>query len=129
LGKEILLLTITTPQSPPLILFVRWVIIVSNKISLPKVFNIAEGDLLINYGIVTLDDKDFGDYVPYLFYFQANQKPKPSEEVEKNIISNPWTMPFRGLDLTFKSVIDLKISDKANKHLLGLCEQWDGIPA
>ncbi len=78
-----------------------------SNVYLPKYFDINKGDLLINYGIVVSG----GAYTPYLFYFQANQKPNPFDEVKKQFYS--WSDVTRIIE----------ISD-AN-----FCEQWEGIPA
>lgn len=77
----------------------------SVNISLPEFFEHTKGDLLINYGIVTVDEGDFGDYIPYLFYFQTNQE------------SNPF-------DMVKEDFIEGIISPSAS-----FCESWEGIPA
>jgi len=78
-----------------------------SKVSLPMVFDQEEGDLLINYGVITSPKKGgAGEYIPYLFYFQANQEnPKPFDEVKTRLV-------------------DGELWRNAN-----FCEQWEGIPA
>lgn len=77
-----------------------------NKVSLPEVFDIDAGDLLINYGIVTSPEgAAWGDYIPYLFYFQANQNPSSFEVVKNEFV------------------------DGALWHNVNFCESWEGIPA
>lgn len=78
-----------------------------SKVSLPKLFDPEGGDLLISYGIITsANSGNIGDYIPYLFYFQTEQK-----------IPNP-------LDEAGKQLIDGELWKNAN-----LCEMWEGIPA
>ena len=100
----------------------------STNVFLPEVFDITKGDLLINYGIVTMGNEGFGDYVPYLFYFQANQRTNPFGEAEKNFIVNLWTIPKDGLGLLYDFITG-KGKEAADKYTLGFCEQWEGIPA
>lgn len=79
-----------------------------SNVYLPKYFDIEEGDLLINYGVVVSG----GAYTPYLFYFQQGQtSPSPFEEVKNQFYS------WKGIERV------VEISD-AN-----FCEQWEGIPA
>ena len=78
-----------------------------SKVYLPEVFELEKGDLLINYGIITSSKKGgAGDYIPYLFYFQTNQKePNPFDEIRKQLVNGfLW-------------------------HNANFCEQWEGIPA
>ena len=78
-----------------------------SRVSLPMIFNLEDGDLLINYGVITSSKKGgAGDYLPYLFYFQTNQKnPNPFNEVNVRLVDGQF----------LKNV--------------GFCEQWEGIPA
>ena len=83
-------------------------------INLPDKFNVDDGDLIINYGVITLpilisgsEESFFGHYIPYLFYFQSGQNPDPFGETD-NI--------FFGIDS------DLLKGQK-------FCEYWEGIPA
>lgn len=57
------------------------------KVSLPRFFNSSNGDLLINYGVIVSSKKgEIGSYIPYLFYFQDNQKVNPFEESKKVVV-------------------------------------------
>ncbi len=78
-----------------------------SDVSLPEIFNISRGDLLINYGIVTTSIKlDIGDYIPYLFYFQqGGLKNSPFDEIKNRFFDGPL-----GFNANF-------------------CESWEGIPA
>ncbi|MFH1521758.1 MAG: hypothetical protein ABIF18_02255 [archaeon] len=99
----------------------------TKDISLPKIFDITKGDLLINYGIVTMSDENFGNYIPYLFYFQANQEPDPFKEVKEKFIFNRANVLASALEFSFSLQ-----SDEANilkESSVGFCEQWEGIPA
>ncbi|MCD4771417.1 hypothetical protein K8R30_03295 [archaeon] len=106
------------------------------NISLPETFSAKDGDLLINYGIASMGKDPFGKYVPYLFYFQTNQKDDPFTEVRKSFI----------LDLSYGSLtqywgyIKNSILGEQWKHFetykesvdnanIGFCETWEGIPA
>ena len=83
-----------------------WNAIDVSKVSLPGVFDVEAGDLLINYGIITSPKEGgAGDYLPYLFYFQANQKLNP-------------------FDLVKEKFVDGVLWSNVN-----FCENWDGIPA
>jgi len=77
-----------------------------SKVSLPEVFDIEAGDLLISYGITTTPNPAaWGDYIPYLFYFQANQEMNPFDEVKEEFVDGTlW-------------------------QNVNLCESWEGIPA
>lgn len=79
-----------------------------NSVSLPMLFYSEKGDLIINYGVMVFNGGgNFGDYVPYLFYFQANQRePDPFNET--------GNMIFKGQ----------LIGDN-----VALCNSWEGIPA
>jgi len=72
-------------------------------VSLPRLFDIASGDLLINYGVLTGMSSNLGEYIPYLFYFQVNQKNDPFKEV--------------GSILIYSGINDM------------FCENWEGVPA
>jgi hypothetical protein len=79
-----------------------------SEVSLPKLFYLDKGDLLINYGII-VQSSDW--YTPYLFYFQVNQKPNPFEEVKNEFYS--WSDITRAVDISNSN----------------FCESWEGIPA
>jgi len=92
--------------------------IVRDEVSLPEFLDPKEGDLMINYGVVVLGKDfvpnfikgdEFGDYIPYMFYFQSGQdtSPDPFEIVQKRFIAN-LNSPALGFNF---------------------CETWDGIPA
>ncbi|MCK4649772.1 hypothetical protein KAT36_00930 [Candidatus Pacearchaeota archaeon] len=95
-------------------------------ISLPRVFDATKGDLLINYGIVTIQDEDFGDYIPYLFYFQTEQG-NPFNEVSKDFIFNFWDLLPKALSSLWN--VPEKGLDAFIKRDIGFCEEWEGIPA
>lgn len=115
----------------------------SVDISLPKVLKASEGDLLINYGVVTMGESEFGDYVPYLFYFQTGQKVNPFNEVKKKFISNPvhtvWEVFFQAErfspilfipDLIFDLWDDDESAmSKISEASVSFCDAWEGIPA
>ena len=106
--------------------FFAWV--VSDGVSLPEKFELDKGDLLINYGTITISGGEFGNYIPYLFYFQQGQTiPFPFEEVKEEFIFNLWKVPIEGL----KSLFYLQDLEKNifSESSVGLCEQWEGIPA
>ncbi|MCR4285128.1 MAG: hypothetical protein NUV97_03750 [archaeon] len=77
-----------------------------HKTTLPIFFYPDLGDILVSYGvIVSSDDSGPGDYLPYLFYFQIDQKnPNPFSELTKEYLDGPrW-------------------------HNSDFCEEWDGVP-
>ena len=81
----------------------------ASRTNLPEKFLIDKGDLLINYGVLTSSESsDFGDYIPYLFFFQQGQEePNPFDEFNKDFFDekgNFW-------------------------HSVNFCESWEGIPA
>lgn len=83
------------------------------KITLPRYFNPDQGDMLINYGVVTRTNPPsggVGEYIPYLFYFQIDQPNDPFEEVKRDIFYD-----------------STKLIPGTND--LALCEFWEGIPA
>lgn len=83
-----------------------WLNLKFSRVYLPEFFNTKDGDLLINYGIIVSSGKNgIGDYAPYLFYFQTNQKSSPFEEVKKDFSLN------------------------AGASSWAFCENWEGIPA
>ena len=80
-----------------------------SDVTLSKIYDISKGDLLISYG-VTVSSEDggaFGDYIPYLFYFQTGQSPEPFDEIKKQYFSEVFTF----------------------WHNSAFCETWEGIPA
>jgi hypothetical protein len=85
------------------------------KLYEPKLFNPGNGDLLIVYGSITSSKKDMRD-VPYLFYFQIDQELDPFKEIESKEMV-PVKVDVLGV---------LPVSVGKN---LGLCENWEGIPA
>jgi hypothetical protein len=110
----------------------------SAHVSLPKIFNHTKGDLLINYGIVTVDEDEFGDYIPYLFYFQAGQDPSPFAETKNRfvfsllgeivgLVEGAWG------DVTavaeFISTWDYEAENKYGDSRVTFCRNWEGIPA
>lgn len=102
----------------------------SVDVSLPEFFYADRGDLLINYGIVTIGDDNF-DYVPYLFYFQTEHG-SPFDEVRKGFVFNFWAVP-KGLlslgSLKFLSgVASLEEVEKMRVGSVGFCNEWEGIP-
>ncbi len=104
----------------------------SINVSLPEVFDFDKGDLLINYGAVSIDEGKFGDYIPYLFYFQSGQKDNPFNEVKKDIIFNPSSVLWDRLkDMTIFSIMGSpkeRINEIKNSGV-SFCESWDGILA
>jgi len=98
----------------------------TTEISLPEFFDVEKGDLLISYGIVTVSDIDFGDYVPYLFYFQAEDG-NPFNEVKSDFIFNFWRVPVATLEILW-DIPEEGWEAFANKDV-GFCESWEGIPA
>ncbi len=76
------------------------VIVRVGEMNFPAFFYPDKGDLLINYGVTSSGGPATNDYVPYLFYFQVNQKPNPFNEVKKDLFSQR-----------------------------NFCESWEGIPA
>jgi hypothetical protein len=108
----------------------------TTNISLPKTFDPKDGDLLINYGIASIGEDPFGNYAPYLFYFQTNQENDPFVEVRKGLIldiSHGATIGFWEflknslLSETYKyQESHKKAVDSAN---VDFCEIWEGIPA
>ena len=104
----------------------------SVDVSLPEYFDVGKGDLLINYGIVTISDNDFGDYVPYLFYFQTEDG-NPFTEVKKNFVFNiPAALWDRVSDFftldTFTKLPSTNFQEMKNTSV-SFCEAWEGIPA
>ena len=81
------------------------------KIYEPKVLDPDKGDLLIVYGSITLSGEADGEkgeaQLPYLFYLQIDQtNPDPFEEIkDKKYLKGP-----EGINI-------------------GICENWEGIPA
>ncbi len=76
-----------------------------HSITLPQYFNASQGDLLINYGDFTfITNDDYGQYTPYLFYFQIDQQSDPFSE-------------------SYKKFLERTI------HYSRFCFAWDGIPA
>lgn len=76
-----------------------------SNVTLPKYFNVSLGDLLVGYGDYTFVIKeDYGQYTPYLFYFQIDQPSDPFLEVKKTLAQG----------LVVSSVF---------------CTSWEGIPA
>ena len=108
----------------------------TTNISLPKTFNAKDGDLLINYGIISIGKKPFGNYVPYLFYFQTDQKDNPFAEVRKGfvfdvshgLISGYWGFfkIWLGGGIWELEEIKQEVMDDAT---VDFCEIWEGIPA
>ena len=78
------------------------------KVDLPKEMKPDRGDLLIGYGaLVSSDGKGVGNYVPYIFYFQLDQKEeKPFEQLGE------------------KTLVDGFLWSNS-----AMCESWEGIPA
>ena len=99
-------------------------------ISLPEKFDASKGDLLINYGIVNVGDHEgFGDYVPYLFYFQAGQEKNPFNEVKKILIFNFIGTIWEGVKA---SVMFWQVDEnfeEAKAASATFCNDWEGIPA
>ena len=105
----------------------------SINVSLPERFNIDEGDLMINYGVVAGiqlvvgESKGFGEYVPYLFYFQSGQKDDSFKEVQNNFIFSPSASFWEFLQL--KNWIEYeKRIDEIESASVGFCDEWEGIP-
>jgi hypothetical protein len=109
-----------------------WMLMKKNDVSLPKVFNVSEGDLMINYGtLVNSGDEDFGDYIPYLFYFQAGQKNNPFAEVRKEFVFSlaDFIVRLSPIVITYdiyNSIVNDKEKDRGS---VGFCDAWEGIPA
>ncbi len=111
--------------------------VIRDEISLPKILYPEKGDLLINYGVVAIGsnivsgNKEFGGYIPYLFYFQTGQDPNPFEIVQHTFIANPVEAVFNILTVNHWEAI--KDPEGELKKLFGsgvdFCEQWEGIPA
>lgn len=104
----------------------------SVNISLPEVFDYRNGDLLISYGIVSIEEGVFGDYVPYLFYFQTGQERDSFNEVRKKFISNPAREIWKVIEDFFTArllVLEGDNLDKVEDASVSFCEQWEGIPA
>ena len=97
-------------------------------ISLPNYFYAIRGDLLINYGIVTVSEGTFGDYIPYLFYFQTEQRRNPFDEVRKDFVFNFWYVVPGGLSTLYDFLKTGELEDLRNQNV-GMCETWEGIPA
>jgi len=102
------------------------------SVSLPEFFYAEKGDLLINYGIVGMGDSDFGDYVPYLFYFQSEDG-KPFDEVKKSFVFDiPSTLFEMASDFFTLETFTQLPSDRLKEvqdASVGFCESWEGIPA
>jgi len=86
----------------------------STGIVLPEFFNADDGDLLVNYGVVVVKGKEFGDHVPYLFYFQHGQDRSPFNETNDIFVSEVWDWAA-GL---FGKSRDGRF-----------CSSWEGVPA
>ena len=95
------------------------VYLTTGDIRLPEKFELGKGDLIINYGIVLTGDKDFGNYIPFLFYFQSGDG-KPFEEVKKIFVVS-------GL-FTWEKIKGL-FQMKDNSVSSSFCTYWEGIPA
>lgn len=87
------------------------------SITLPKEFYSGKGDLIINYGALTLSsvsldisERNFGHQIPYMFYFQTGQEKDPFKETSE---------PFIG----FGKIGDVEIGNGQK-----FCEYWEGIP-
>lgn len=78
-----------------------------SNVNLPRLFDPEKGDLIISYGSTIFSGyAEFGNYVPYLIYFQVGQ--------DVNIQEDPNLEPFT----------------QAKNNFLGgtgLCEYWEGI--
>jgi hypothetical protein len=75
-------------------------IVQDNELFLPGMIFAERGDLMINYGVALVGGSEsFGEYVPYLFYFQSGQNPNPFEMTKHNLF-----------------------------HGVKLCSSWEGIP-
>ena len=70
-----------------------------SEVALPTLFYPYKGDLLINYGVMSVSKGDVG-YVPYLFYFQVGQDPEPFGHLASEKL---W-------------------------RSFGMCDTWEGIP-
>jgi hypothetical protein len=124
----------------------------SVNVSLPELFEYGKGDLLINYGIVTVSEEGFGDYIPYLFYFQTNQENNPFDEAKHGLIFNDnkliaevgAALGIGGLffvsapvslraAFTLAAPIAAASSDYEVSDIVDLdvnfCDSWEGIPA
>lgn len=99
----------------------------SVNVTLPKFFDVTKGDLLINYGIVTIRDEDFGDYIPYLFYFQTEDG-NPFDEVKHDFIFNFWKVPSTVLSVLW-DIPEKGLKETFADRDVGFCEEWEGIPA
>ena len=109
----------------------------TTDISLPETFNAKDGDLLINYGIASIGKDPFGNYVPYLFYFQTDQEDNPFVEVRKGFIFDISHLIFGGWWNSWKSWIlgetwfkfgEIK-EETMDGATVDFCEIWEGIPA
>jgi|GEM_PF-1034380 hypothetical protein len=105
----------------------------STDISLPQNFLADKGDLIINYGIVTVSERNFGNYIPYLFYFQAEQNINkklndPFVETGSSFVFNPWATL---LALTTQDVSKdrAKVKKDVEAASVAFCDTWEGIPA
>lgn len=94
----------------------------TTEIRLPGNMNAEDGDLMINYGVVVTHEKDFGNYIPYMFYFQSGQKGSPFERVKKYFVSG-------GLLSVGWDKIENIWNDKEQVESSAFCSYWEGIPA
>jgi hypothetical protein len=129
-------------------------------ISLPRVVDFSKGDLLINYGVVNIGGElgdstaagergGFGNYVPYLFYFQSEDG-KPFDEVKKIFVFNPSSVllqfikenpvfTFHPASLAWSYTEGTILEDitespseklkEINEASVSFCGAWEGIPA
>jgi len=114
--------------------------VIRDEVSLPKILDSKKGDLIINYGVIVIgedfipsfikEDK-FGDYIPYLFYFQAEQSPSPFEVVQRTFVANPIDAVFNILTVNhWEAIRNSKgEAEKLFNSGVGFCETWEGIPA
>lgn len=77
-------------------------------VDLPRLFYPDKGDLIISYGVtIAPGSSEFGNYIPYLVYFQTGQNPEPFKEAKNGFYDKAFN-PINGA---------------------GLCETWEGTPA